>query len=172
MIPPPDSSYNALAWGSHLAPLIACVAVSNGSILEVGVGHFSTPILHALCIGLGRELVSVESDREWHDDFAATYIGTGHLFINGKYDVVIPDLAKERWGVAFIDNSPGGERRKRDFESLLPVSEFVVVHDYHGENEEAIGPLLAKPSISSKVFRTYEPPTLVASLFRGIPNWV
>lgn len=173
MIPPPDSSYNALAWGSHLAPLIACISVSSGPVLEVGVGHFSTPILHALCIGLRRDVVSVESDKEWHDEFAAIYRGPDHMFTCGDYDTLIPELAGDRWGVSFIDNSPGGERRKKDFASLLPVSEFVVVHDYHGENLDAIQPLIdANKAIHGRVFNKYNPPTLVASLFMGIPSWV
>ena len=39
----------AVKWQSHLPALLACIAVTHGPVLELGVGHFSTPHLHALC---------------------------------------------------------------------------------------------------------------------------
>jgi hypothetical protein len=38
-----------LKWGSHLPSLAACLASSRGPVIELGVGHFSTPFLHAYC---------------------------------------------------------------------------------------------------------------------------
>jgi hypothetical protein len=71
--------------------------------------------------------------------------------------------------VAFIDNSPGGERRRKDFEFFIKLADFVVVHDYEKDNEEHIFPVLA--GVKHKyVTRTYEPPTLVASNTMAIPK--
>ena len=77
----PDCSYNALAWGSHLAPLIGAVASSKGPVIEIGIGHFSTPILHGLCKALHRNLVSLEQDVKWFEMFASQYGDEGHKFV-------------------------------------------------------------------------------------------
>lgn len=159
---PIDSQYDPLAWGSHLAPLMACLGASRGSVLELGVGHFSTPILHAYCIVAKRVLISVEDNLEWFDGFRQKYECDGHQFIREDYAAIVPELARtKQFGVAFIDNSPGGQRRLDDFVSLIPVSDFVVVHDYHGENEDAIGPRLK--ALSYAKCTEYMPPTLIAS---------
>ena len=55
---------------------------------------------------------------------------------------------------------------------MIPVSEYVVVHDYHMENEDAIGPLFENIKASYKVCRRYEPPTLVASASKKVPDWI
>ena len=164
-----DSTYDPLAWGSHLPPLFACLAASSGPVLEVGVGHFSTPILHAYCMAAYRNLFSVEDHAEWYSEFRTKYQRSGHEFITGDYSVVVPEMAKLKWGVAFIDNSPGGKRRADDFTSLISSADFVVVHDYHGENEEAIQPLITVGHILWKVFGDYSPPTLVASRHKTPP---
>lgn len=161
---PIDSQYDPLAWGSHLAPLMACLGASTGPVLELGVGHFSTPILHAYCVASDRKLISVEDHLEWFEGFRQKYECDGHQFIMADYAVIVPELARtKQFGVAFIDNSPGGQRRADDFTSLITVSDYVVVHDYHGENEEAIFPLIKPGSVSFKVYSDYMPPTLVAT---------
>jgi len=40
--------------GTHLPALLACVSRTAGGVIELGVGHFSTPILHAVCEAAGR----------------------------------------------------------------------------------------------------------------------
>lgn len=154
-------------WGSHLSAVLACFASTIGPVLELGVGHCSTPALHALCLASDRLLTSVEQDETWFKMFQSHYEKKGHEFIYGEYDRIVPLLALTQWGVVLIDNSPGGERRKKDFQSLIKCSGFVVLHDYHRENQEAIEPLL--DSMNRYVCNYYKPPTLVASLTRKIP---
>lgn len=155
-------------WASHLPAVMACFASTIGPVLELGVGHCSTPALHALCLAADRPLTSVEQDETWFKMFQSHYEKKGHTFIRGEYDQVVPLLALTLWSVALIDNSPGGERRKKDFQSLIKCSWFVVCHDYHKENQEAIEPLLDK--MNRYVCNYYQPPTLVASLTRKIPD--
>lgn len=164
-----DNTYDGLAWGSHLAPLLACICQSDGPVLELGIGHFSTPILHAVCTNMGRKLVSVEDNDEWYKAFVNKYdFGVHHIF-HKSYDE-LEFLWKEKWGVVFIDNSPGGERRKKDFISAISVSDYVVVHDYELENRDAIGPIIdASSKILACVYHAYNPPTLIASMKRGLP---
>lgn len=159
-----DSRYDALAWGSHLSPLLACVCATRGPVLELGIGHFSTPILHAVCENLGRRLVSVEDNEEWFSAFTK-YSKGSHVVVLKDYDAI----ATENWGVVFIDNSPGGIRRKTDFVRFIKSSDYVVVHDYELDNKEAIQPILDGGKINYVVYDEYRPPTLVASMNMSIP---
>lgn len=162
-----DNTYDGLAWGSHLAPLLACICQSDGPVLELGIGHFSTPILHAVCTNMGRKLVSVEDNEEWVRAFQKYDFGCHHI-LHRDYDHM--DFDDEIWGVTFIDNSPGGERRKKDFERFIQSSDYVVVHDYELENRDAIGPIIdASNKILACVYHAYNPPTLIASMKRGLP---
>lgn len=153
-----------LEWGSFLPALVAAVADSKGAVLEIGIGHFSTPILHSLCTALGRKLVSVEDNKEWVSPLAH-YQNSKHIFHVGDYDTILPKLSESNWGVVLIDNSPGGWRRLKDFNMFIDRSEYVLVHDYHRENEEAIKPVLEKRGITHCVIGAYQPPTLLASLY-------
>lgn len=159
----------ATQWQSHLPALLACCAVTTGPVLELGVGHFSTPHLHALCGAMGRELVSMEDNREWLELFEKQYLSDGHGFLSGFLlnDVIARQI---RWSVAFIDHSPGGANRAAVFKALIDVSEFVVVHDAQkdAENFQAIEPMLA--GVNWHLCVGYWPHTLIASKTRAIPE--
>lgn len=152
------SNKNEVAWTSWLPALGFALARSGGPVLEIGIGHFSTPFLHEYCKGAERMLISVEDNAEW----AAQFKRLNHKdrFVHeGRWDDgVIPNI---HWGCVFIDNSPGGEARLRPFLAFLGNSDYIVVHDYHRENEEAIKPFLG--GINHRIFSDYEPPTLLAS---------
>src|ERR1019366_4837505 len=55
-------------YATHLAPLVACIRHTQGAVIELGCGDYSTPILHHLCPG--RLLVSADSNRAWLGRFA------------------------------------------------------------------------------------------------------
>lgn len=155
----------ATQWQSHLPALLACIALTDGPVLEIGVGHFSTPHLHALCGALGRLLVSVESNEVWRDEFVKKYGSTTeHAFTNWT------NPAQGCWSVAFIDHSPGGANRAAVFKALIDVSEFVVVHDAQkdAENFQAIEPMLV--GVNWHLCVGYWPHTLIASKARAIPE--
>ncbi len=162
-----DDLYDACAWGSHLPALLGCLADTVGPVLELGIGHFSTPALHAYCVQAGRPLHSVEQDEKWFREFSK-YEHKSHAFYLCEYDKALQMFTDHFWSVVLIDNSPGGKRRLDDFKAYLPKSTFVVVHDYHLENAEAIKPLLSP--IQHHVTRSYQPPTLIASELRKIPQ--
>jgi hypothetical protein len=154
-----NAEYWGSMWCSYMPALIHAVARSTGPILEIGVGHFSTPVLHEIATA-GRRVVSVEDAPAWIKMFEH-YSSAFHEIKGGSYDDILPTLTGTQWGVTFIDNSPGGERRRKDFVAFLPISDFVVVHDYHSENSLAIDPHLV--GVFHKVFTEYGPPTLIAS---------
>lgn len=158
-----------MAWGSHMPALLAALGATHYGVLEIGVGHFSTPHLHFLCAAMNRRLLSVEQARDWHDEFATLYSTNLHSFRHGEYMDVLPGLVRILpWSVVFIDHSPGGKARSDVFELFIDHAEFVVVHDYHLENEDAIKPLLTKTP--HKISNRYQPPTLLASRKRILPE--
>lgn len=157
-----DNTYDACAWGSHLPSLLACLADTVGPVLEIGIGHFSTPALHAFCVSAQRKLVSVETNLDWMKEFRGDMAHQYHEFHSWN------PVPVKGWSVVFIDDSPGGDHRANEFRDYLDKSVFVVVHDYHRENEEAIKPLL--DGVRYHVTTTYQPPTLVASKVREIPK--
>jgi len=152
----------ATQWQSHLPALLACIAVTAGDVLELGIGHFSTPHLHALCLASGRTLVSVEPDQAWLSEFKARYGSQMHWF-----SYVVPD---KRFSVALVDHPPGGANRAEAFKQLIEVSEFVVVHDAQkdAENFQHIEPMLK--GLNWHLCTGYFPHTLIVSKTRQIPE--
>lgn len=155
----------ATEWGSHLPPLLACIAVTEGPVLELGVGFFSTPHLHALCGAMGRLLFSVEGNLDWYSEFKRYSGGAHHVLVSEEFE----RLPKHKWGVAFIDHSPGGANRANAFRQLIDVSDYVVVHDAQkdAENFQHIEPLL--DGVNWHLCTGYWPHTLVCSKTKQIP---
>lgn len=161
------TNLSEVAWSSWLPAVGFALARSAGPVLELGVGHFSTPFLHEYCRGASRELWSVESDDNWRTHFDALYSSHWHRFGYPTHDSIPKEYTKTmQWGLVFIDSSPGGRDRANLFGGHIRISDFVVVHDYHRENEDAIRPLLS--GVSHRVFSDYDPPTLLASTTKDV----
>lgn len=132
----PDTS-----WGSHLVPLMACVCATRGPVLEMGVGHWSTPLLHRYCAAGGRKLVSVDEDRGWLEKFADMRV-CEHEVRSVNYPDFIREAADRVWSVAFLDHSPGW-RRAEDAIRLRECADYILVHDYSGDEvRDAFAPIL------------------------------
>lgn len=115
---------NEVAWTSWLPAVGFALARSTGPVLEIGIGHFSTPFLHEYCKGAGRHLASAESDRKWMDAFIPKYFGD-HKFVS--VDQATPKtFSHARFGVVFIDNSPGGQARAIPFKNWINSADFIV----------------------------------------------
>lgn len=109
-------------WASHLPALAACVAHTNGPVLELGAGAYSTPMLHALCAK--RELLTIESNIEWLAEFGMFDRGNHRLVLSDKIDSAMG----QAWDVVLVDSAPGGSR-VRFMESLRGQVRLFVVHD-------------------------------------------
>ena len=60
---------------THLPVLTACVATAKGPVVECGVGHYSTPILRAMCSVRGVPLTSLDECQEWAEAMSESYAG-------------------------------------------------------------------------------------------------
>jgi hypothetical protein len=159
------TEHEQLSWGSHMPALLACIGATRGPVLEIGCGHFSTPNLFALCGAMNRLFVSIEENEDW----AKLFRGVRRV---ESYQREFLNLDKHFWSVVFIDQSGGGEPRAYPFRKFIEISDYVVVHDYHRENVDAIAPTLEDNRIYRHVTTTYQPPTLIASKTKPIPESV
>ena len=156
-------------WGSFMPALLTILGCTNGPVLEIGVGHYSTPVLHAICRAEKRELISLEESDAWEKAIFSRYCGEGHSILPGKYDEWIPLLAQRKWSVALLDHSPG-DRRATDLALLAGAVDYFVVHDFHAVIEAAFGTMLT--GFNFHVTRRRLPPTLVASRLCTIPDGI
>ena len=121
-----------LGFGTHLPILAAVVTQARpGPVVEYGMGLYSTPLLHLLCLEQGREALSLDSDAAWAENFADFRCPTHRIqgFANWADSEPIVDAVE--WAVAFIDHGPD-DRRVVDASRLANRAEFVVVHDWGG----------------------------------------
>lgn len=114
-------------YGSHQSVLVKYVMKTNGYVIELGCGDYSTPILHEICAD--RLLISADSNKEWASKFYK-YITESHC-VEWVYDwdkYIKWILGLDNISVIFIDHAPG-ERRQQDIITLANVSDYLVIHD-------------------------------------------
>jgi hypothetical protein len=154
-------------WSSFMLALLAVLAETTGPVLAVGVGFYSTRVLHEFCEQNKRPLLSLEEDSEWAAPFLRL-ASESHAITCGPYDATLADAAKRQWSVILLDHSPG-PRRGADMALLLDHAEFIVVHDYHLAIKYALAPYMA--DLHQHVIQS-KPPTLVVSRNRPMPQSV
>lgn len=120
-------------WGSHIPLLLRALCATRGPVLEMGMGTFSTPILHWLCFDADRQLVSLDDDPKWvnaHASFVRDWHRIEHVEDWDAYP-----LTERYWSVALIDHAPP-ERRKVDALRLADHAEIILLHDTHWQQEK------------------------------------
>ena len=111
-------------YATHLPMLMACVAATEGPVLEMGCGNYSTPILSEMC--RGRRLITVDDDPAWMPKFTDLAHANHQLIaVKNWTELVLPDLA---WDVVLIDHAPA-EQRRVDIERFMDKASLIVVHD-------------------------------------------
>jgi len=117
--------------GSHIPVLLKLLPITNGPILEMGCGIFSTPILYWYCYTNQRRLVTYENNIQFYE-WLTQILKNDNSFHERCY---VEDWDKidlnEQWSIAFIDHSPP-ERREVDV-MRLTHADYVVLHDSDSE---------------------------------------
>jgi hypothetical protein len=117
--------------GSHLPVLMKLLSVTDGPILELGAGFFSTPFLHWMCNGKRRKLVTYESSQKYFD-VARNFITDFHeVHLIDDWDKL--DLS-QHWNIIFIDHGPG-VRRNVEMARVANCADYVVVHDTEAKSD-------------------------------------
>jgi hypothetical protein len=102
------------------------LSITTGPVLEMGMGNYSTPILHEMC--KDRLVVSLDSVDEWVEKFAKYRSSTHKIKTESNWDNATHYLQSVFWDVVLIDQHPC-ERRIIDLQLLMHNTRFFVVHD-------------------------------------------
>lgn len=120
---------NVILCATHLPLLVRAFTLSEGDVLELGTGWFSTTILRWLCEMSGRTLYSYESSNGWHKRATRNPAPYHKVFYTPDWDKADIDRP---WGLAFVDHdSP--KRRWMEIKRLANLAEYIVVHDTNPE---------------------------------------
>lgn len=121
-------------WGgTHLPVLMKLVSITDGPILELGGGLYSTPFLHWACFANKRELITYENAPEYFNMVRKYNCDFHKVILIDDWDKMPID---RYWDIAFIDHAPA-ERRKKDVIRLANFAKFVIIHDTE-ENQEHV----------------------------------
>src|SRR3990167_10171681 len=116
----------SIRYGSHLQVLTKLVQMTDGPILELGIGLYSTPYLHYACLPAKRSLTSYESDPGWmryFRDFNRSDFHKVHLIEDwDKLEI------NQLWDIAFVDHSPD-PRRSVEAKRLANHAKYIILHD-------------------------------------------
>lgn len=122
-------------FGTHQPLLLHALEITRGPVLEIGCGYYSTPMLHHLCRAQRRNLVTLDSQKEWMQRFLCLECGVPtlhafHYVPDFMEQLLTPWWADKSWGwsVALIDNHPEASR-KHLIEKLKDRAEVLVIHD-------------------------------------------
>lgn len=123
--------------GTHMPILMKLVDITNGSILELGSGTFSTPYLHWACFP-NRRLVTYEDHKDWFDRYLLPFAKNPHhqLIFVEDWDKVNID---GDWSIALIDHDPLTNRKRYQDVARLIRAEYVVCHDSENRNDHKYG---------------------------------
>lgn len=151
-------------WASHLPVLIRVLQISEGPVLELGSGIFSTPVMHWLCLETKRQLVTYEN--------VPGYFRMNRKFGHGSHEIKLVEdwdkapIEAQHWGVAFVDHEPA-ERRKVEIARLAKIADYVIVHDTEPENDSEYGFIKNSFPLFKYTYhhRRYKPHTSVLSNF-------
>ena len=126
------SHAHADGWGTH-APLLAAVVATArvGTVLEVGVGRCSSPLLVEMCRAMNRPLVGIDNTPAWVEEVRD--IGYPNLLLMPDWSHFPEWIGKKKFAVIFIDHGPG-EARLPVLQACRGHAEFIVCHDTHNPN--------------------------------------
>jgi hypothetical protein len=155
---------NDNAYGTHLTPLISAVLATEGDILELGMGDFSTPILHEVVKyqnqihGLKRKILSYDSSPEWLANFTDLECGY-HSFFSDDHYVKTKGC---KFSVVFVDQAPA-EERLPSIQHYTDCAEIIVVHDTDKMNYYKYGIAFGKFKYVKRYSRYKKSTTLLSN---------
>ena len=112
---------------SHQPVLVAAFTdVQGGSVLELGCGFGSTPLLHALSAVHACRLVTLESDAVWIKNFK--YLANRNHRVGLVDDFLNRPEYSEPWSIVFVDQIHA-ETRGAAIIALKDRAEIIIAHD-------------------------------------------
>lgn len=125
MIKDRQGAKNPSHW-TFITPLVAAVINTQGAVLELGCGEYSTPLLHALCSADKRSVFTVDADVERinsFQEFGTSWHQMQCLSLSTKNSI-----KKRHWAVVFI-NKNIRKKYQDDLKKLYSNTDIFVIHD-------------------------------------------
>ncbi len=159
---------DVILCATHIPVLVRAFTLSEGDVLELGVGQYSTPLLRTLCKMSGRTLYSYENKQRWYEMAAKDPVSYHNVFQVNDYALA---PIERHWGLAFVDHS-SGQRRHIDIKRLAFHAEYIVIHDTNPEyDKEYKYRRIWKLFKYRYDFKTYSPYTSVVSNFHNLEKF-
>lgn len=117
-------------WATHIPMLLRALEISDGPVLELGMGNMSTPLMHIMCEATNRYLTSYDSDGRFIDMFSRFRSPTHEIELVEWEGLLLPD----NWSVVLVDQKPAAAR-KESVKQLLN-SDYLILHDSQERAEE------------------------------------
>lgn len=123
-------------WSTHIPVLMRVVEISDGPVLELGAGVFSTPVLHWMCMVRQRRLITLEESElyfQWARQFRSNNHSIRH--VADLEDFPYKDFF---WSVVLVDHGDD-KRRGRDAIRLKNNADYIVLHDTNPSCQSTFG---------------------------------
>lgn len=155
---------------THIIPLVKAFDESEGDVLELGTGYFSTTLLDWLCHMTGRKLISYDTIESWGNRAKKRYENEYHkVSVVRSLDMV--NLTDRHWGLVLIDHSPKGKRYV-DAIRLRDNADYIVLHDTDLSTERLYHYSKVYPYFKYIYqYTKIEPHTAVISNFKDVTKW-
>ncbi|MCX6701997.1 MAG: hypothetical protein NTX96_02255 [Candidatus Zambryskibacteria bacterium] len=163
-------------YSTHNALLLTTLDKSEGDVLELGSGIFSTPLLHWYCKNKGRRLITYEDDLGFFN-FAKGYQSSFHSIrlVKDWNEVNVPNHA----GLIFIDHNGKkngsdlpGSQRGIDAIRLKDSADYIVIHDTEPKDEIFYSYDKAWENFRYRYdWKECRPWTSVVSNFKDVSKW-
>lgn len=144
--------------------VIKAVQMTDGSVMELGAGLFSTPLLHWLCAESRRKLVSYEDVEEYYK-FSKTFQSKNHSIrlVTNWGDIKV----QGHWSVILIDHIT--KRRAIDAIRWKDNADYIILHDSEGDvyNYDGVYPYFKYVYH----WKFLKPWTTVVSNFKDLTKW-
>ena len=111
---------------THIPLLVRVFDKSEGDVLEIGTGYFSTLLLHWLATISERQVHSYESSTHWYNRNKKSETAFHHIHL--CTDWASADFDQKHWGMVFIDHAPEA-RRSVEIARLANLADYIVIHD-------------------------------------------
>jgi len=113
---------------THNLMLIKCIQATDGAVLEMGSGFFSTPLLHWLCAERHRLLITYEDNLEYFN-FANRFKSWNHrVRFTPDWNIKID----RHYSVALIDQTT--KYRASVALALKDSVDYIILHDSQAED--------------------------------------
>lgn len=123
-------------YGSNLIPLtIAALSSPPGDFLELGMGLFSSPLLHKIARDQRRHVISVDTDLEWMMKFLTYNSTETHKLYHLPSKKALSQYGLDRkWSLVLVDHYHH-DLRPLNVISFARQAQVVVAHDTEKQAE-------------------------------------